>query len=285
MHLVVVLGILLVSLLPVIVGLSGGTTSGDATLSLGFETLTSINRTQIAEDDYFVLRDNSAGNAPYRTVTKNVLALTLSDDITLDVNNSTIRIAPGGVDTTQLADESVTEDKLDIGNTPTLSQLLSWDGSGLLWATSTGGGSSTFLDLTDTPTLFGTAAQIVRINAGADGLEFITSGIPYDWATEGNTDDIPLNKLGNAPSGTNGIDGVSPTTELFWSGDLDFATAFLFLAAPADLDVLPTNYTKLFINFGRASSGATHIPDSVSAVIFKEQIDGLTAAAAPDTIS
>ena len=51
------------------------------------------------------------------------------------------------------------------------------------------------------------------------------------------------------------------------------------------MDVLPTEYTKLFINFGRASSGATHIPDSVSAVIFKEQIDGLTAAAAPDTIS
>ena len=127
-------------------GLSGGTASGDATLSLDFTRLTPFSGGNlVAGSDLFVLRDSNGGNAPYRTVTKNTLANALSDGTTLNVNNDAIRIANGGVDTTQLADESVTEDKLDIGNAPTLSQLLSWDGSGLLWATSTGSGSSTFL--------------------------------------------------------------------------------------------------------------------------------------------
>lgn len=47
-----------------------------------------------------------------------------------------------------------------------------------------GGGASTFLQLSDTPSAYGTAGQVVKVNAGANGLEFGTvSGADIEVAT------------------------------------------------------------------------------------------------------
>lgn len=53
-------------------------------------------------------------------------------------------------------------------------QVLKTDGSGTLsFATVSGGsGSSTFIGLSDTPSSFGTAGQILKVNSGATALEF-----------------------------------------------------------------------------------------------------------------
>ena len=53
-------------------------------------------------------------------------------------------------------------------------QVLKTDGSGNLSFTtvSGGGGSSTFIGLSDTPSSFGTAGQILKVNSGGTALEF-----------------------------------------------------------------------------------------------------------------
>lgn len=56
----------------------------------------------------------------------------------------------------------------------TADQVLKTDGSGNLSFTtvSSGGGSSTFIGLSDTPSSFGTAGQILKVNSGGTALEF-----------------------------------------------------------------------------------------------------------------
>jgi len=56
----------------------------------------------------------------------------------------------------------------------TADQVLKTDGSGNLSFTtvSGGGGSSTFIGLSDTPSSFGTAGQILKVNSGGTALEF-----------------------------------------------------------------------------------------------------------------
>ena len=54
-------------------------------------------------------------------------------------------------------------------------QVLTSNGSGSAptWQTASGGGSSTFIGLTDTPASLGNAGQIVAVNSGGTALEFI----------------------------------------------------------------------------------------------------------------
>ena len=58
-------------------------------------------------------------------------------------------------------------------------EVLTSDGSGgASWEAASGGdgGSSAFLDLTDTPSAFGTAGQVAAVNAAGDGLIFADAG-------------------------------------------------------------------------------------------------------------
>ena len=123
-------------------GLQGGADTGDVTLRFDFDDLTLLTSPNLSGTDLFVYRDLNSNTNPYKAITKNSLAMELVDGNTLNVNNFNIRIAPGGVDTNQLADDAVTEDKLDIGNDPANNQVLGWDGTGLLWTTVSGGTSS-----------------------------------------------------------------------------------------------------------------------------------------------
>jgi len=62
-------------------------------------------------------------------------------------------------------------------NTQTAStgQVLSWDGFDYDWITpGSGGGTTTFIGLTDTPASFGSTGQVVRVNSSGNGLEFAT---------------------------------------------------------------------------------------------------------------
>jgi len=45
-----------------------------------------------------------------------------------------------------------------------------------------GGGASTFLDLTDTPSTLGTAGQTIQVNTGATALEFVDQVVDTDTA-------------------------------------------------------------------------------------------------------
>ena len=74
--------------------------------------------------------------------------------------------------------------------------------AGLRWYTLPSGGTgvSNFIDLNDTPSSFGSAGQHVVVNSSADGLVFVDAPSggddAFDWATVGNTDQIPVAKLG-----------------------------------------------------------------------------------------
>ena len=59
---------------------------------------------------------------------------------------TTAKITDANVTTAKLADSSVTETKLSVSNSPATSQVLSWNGTALAWATpaSGGGGGSTW---------------------------------------------------------------------------------------------------------------------------------------------
>lgn len=58
---------------------------------------------------------------------------------------TTAKITDGNVSTAKLADGSVTEPKLNISNSPSTNQVLSWNGSALAWTTpASGGGGSTW---------------------------------------------------------------------------------------------------------------------------------------------
>ena len=62
---------------------------------------------------------------------------------------------------------------------PSDGQVLTWDNSNSYWkpttVTSGGGGSTTFVGLTDTPSAFtGAGGRLVKVNSGATALEFVT---------------------------------------------------------------------------------------------------------------
>ena len=50
------------------------------------------------------------------------------------------------------------------------------------WSVSSAPGAVTFLDLTDTPSAFGTAGQTVQVNTGATALEFVDQVVDTDTA-------------------------------------------------------------------------------------------------------
>ena len=79
----------------------------------------------------------------------------------MGTSGGTIRVNNLGIDTAQLAAEAVTEPKLAMGNSPATNQVISWNGTEMRWVAAGGGGT------------------------GDDA---------YDWATEGNTDFIPVGK-------------------------------------------------------------------------------------------
>ena len=131
----------------------------------------------------------------------------VSHDATLDGTGEVatpLGIADDGVDTPQLADEAVTEGKLDATNTPADDQLLSYDSgtSQLEWVDPpTGGGTAD--GVVDDVTLSGDVLTLTRtVGANLDeNLGSLVTDNVADWAEEGDTSAIPGNKLTNAPGG------------------------------------------------------------------------------------
>ena len=80
------------------------------------------------------------------------------------------------VDTAQIDDQAVTAVKLS-PTVGTNGQILTVDGSGnLVWSTLSANVVN-FLALGDTPASFGTAGQMLKVNSGANGLEFANFAI------------------------------------------------------------------------------------------------------------
>ena len=67
------------------------------------------------------------------------------DGTTIEFNEATgvseLKIVDGGVDTLQLADEAVTEGKIDMFNSPTLGYVLGYTSNGLEWVANTEAGA------------------------------------------------------------------------------------------------------------------------------------------------
>ena len=69
-----------------------------------------------------------------------------NDGSTLAVSGSGVKVADGGVDTAQIASEAVTEAKLDVHNSPTDGDVLTYDGTnGLEWEAPASGGGATMV--------------------------------------------------------------------------------------------------------------------------------------------
>ena len=89
---------------------------------------------QIVGNDNFVFSDTSNSNA-IRRVTWGGAVARIADQDTIITANAIMRINDGGVDTNEVADEAVTEPKLDISNVPVDDYVIAWDGpnSTMVW--------------------------------------------------------------------------------------------------------------------------------------------------------
>ena len=123
-------------------GIQGGANTGDVTLSLDFNSLTSLTAANLDFLDLFVIRDQSSNANPYRTISKGILVEALITGNTLEATSGRIRVPTGGIDTLQLSDDAVTEPKLAMGNAPSNDQVISWDGSALQWVDQAAGGGT-----------------------------------------------------------------------------------------------------------------------------------------------
>ena len=132
---------------PSVGGLSGGTSSGVATLSLDFDGLNVFQTTELNSADSFVVRDESSSTVPYSSINLGRLVGHIAGNTnTLSESGGRMRVADGGITVTQLADAGITEPKLFATNDPTMGQILSYAGGtdvNFTWVNATGGGTDT----------------------------------------------------------------------------------------------------------------------------------------------
>ena len=96
----------------------------------------------IVATDNFIFADSSNGNATRRVTWGGAIARA-ADQATIITANAQMMIANGGVGATQLATDSVTQSKvadatideprLDVSNSPTINNVLSWNGTEMEW--------------------------------------------------------------------------------------------------------------------------------------------------------
>ena len=122
------------------------------------------------------------------------------------------------------------------------------------WRTGGGGGSATFLGLTDTPAAFGTTGQVAAINAGVDALEFVDQ------------------------TGGGGF-----TTTDFFSGDIAIGTSNQWVAAGTT--PVPSDAVWILFNGGSLSSDADDAPNADWKWINAADWRTLTAADAGDAVA
>ena len=111
--------------------------------------------------------------------TTDTLTLIAGSNITLttDATNDSITIAAAGG-----GGASAINDLSDVTiSSPSNGQVLKWDSTSSAWVNGTDAtaGAGTFISLTDTPSSFGSAGQILRINTAGDGIEFATVSAGY----------------------------------------------------------------------------------------------------------
>jgi plastocyanin len=108
--------------------------------------------------------------------TTDTLTLVAGSNITITTDASTdeITIAASGGGASALAD--LTNVTL---SSPTTGQVLKYDGAEWVNSDDATSGAGTFISLSDTPSSFGSAGQILRINGAGDGIEFATVSAGY----------------------------------------------------------------------------------------------------------
>jgi len=102
---------------------------------------------EINGSDQVIVKDGGigntqlAGNISDDKLAEDYIQTTEVDDVTIEFDESTgglgLQIKDGGVDTLQLADEAVTEDKLDMYDTPSIGEVLGYTANGMEWVTNT----------------------------------------------------------------------------------------------------------------------------------------------------
>ena len=168
---------------PSVGGLSGGTSSGAATLSLNFDGLNVFQTTEINTADSFVVRDTSSSTEPYSSINLGRLVGHIAGNTTtLSESDGRMSVADGGITVTQLADAAITEPKLFATNAPADGQILSYAGGtdvNFTWIDATGGGGGTN-DYVDTAALTISALDLTLTLGRTGTLADLTStlGLP-----------------------------------------------------------------------------------------------------------
>ena len=111
-------------------GLAGGTDSGEANLRLSFNSLAQMSSSDLLGSDRLAIADVSESDNNIRYLTFGSMVAFMQDSTTtLTSADGKLSVAAGGITNTQIADDTITEPKLDISNTPSADQVLSWDGT------------------------------------------------------------------------------------------------------------------------------------------------------------
>ena len=115
-------------------GLSGGVDTGAADLALDIAGLTNQSSTSLNDSDILFIGDVSDSADPRKHLSVGgLMSFATAGEATTDSGGGKIRVASGGITTQELADNTITEPKLQIAGNPGTDNLLSWDGSALRW--------------------------------------------------------------------------------------------------------------------------------------------------------
>ena len=115
-------------------GLSGGVDSGAANLVLDIAGLTNQSSTALADNDIFLLGDVSDSADPRKHLTVGgLMSFATAGESTMDSGGGKLRVAVNGISNQEIADNTITEPKLQVANVPGADNLMSWDGSRMLW--------------------------------------------------------------------------------------------------------------------------------------------------------
>ena len=166
-------------------GLSGGVTTGAADLRIDTSSLVAFSDTTLNASDRFPVEDDSDASDPIKALSVGVLASFMAGgSSTIDATGGRLMVPNDGIDTDQIADQAVEtaqirngaviEQKLDATNTPTNGQFLTYGGGNrFTWVNAPSGGTG---DITavNTPDAGGLSGGVT---SGAATLTLISAAL------------------------------------------------------------------------------------------------------------